>query len=115
MKTQMAEEKKNMTEDNFRTTKEIKASILQNAAGFDITAADQKEDDLITYREFMSALKSLKDTLYKKLIPRTLAFNEVLQSRPHEDTYEISDIAYDDFMMFRYEMQTIFEKHKYTD
>lgn len=111
----MAEEKKNMTEDNHRTTKEIKASIAANAGGFDISAADQKEDDLITYREFMTALKSLKDTLYKKLIPRTLAFSEVLQSRPYEETYEISDVAYDDFMMFRYEMQTIFEKHKYTD
>jgi len=67
-----------MTEDNHRTTKEMKASIAANAGGFDISAADQKEDDLITYREFMTALKSLKDTLYKKLIPRTIAFSEVL-------------------------------------
>lgn len=115
MKVQLHEEKKNMTEDNYRTTKELKASIAANASGFDISAAEQKEDDLITYREFMSALRSLKDTLYKKIIPRTLAFSEVLQSRPYEETYEISDTSYDDFMMFRYEMQTIFEKHKYTD
>ena len=32
------------------------------------------EDYLVTYREFMIALKSLKDTLYKTLMPRTLSF-----------------------------------------
>ena len=44
MKVQLHEEKKNMTEDNYRTTKELKASIAANASGFDISAAEQKED-----------------------------------------------------------------------
>ena len=32
------------------------------------------EDYLITYREFMDALRSLKDTLYKTIMPRQLNF-----------------------------------------
>ena len=80
-----------------------------------MTAIEQKEDDLITYREFMSALRSLKDTLYKKIIPRTLSFADVLQSQPKELQFEVSDTTYDDFLMFRYELQTIFNKHQYID
>jgi hypothetical protein len=49
------------------------------------------EDYLVTYREFMSALRSLKGqgqgmkgqehlSLYKKLLPRTLSFADVLES-----------------------------------
>ena len=32
------------------------------------------EDNLITYREFMSAIKGLKNSLYKSILPRTLSF-----------------------------------------
>ena len=32
------------------------------------------EDYLVTYREFMQALRSLKNTLYKTLLPRTISF-----------------------------------------
>lgn len=56
----------------------------------------------------MQALRSLKDTLYKTLMPRTLSFQDVLNSEPVEATYEISDVHIDDFYMFRYEMNTIF-------
>lgn len=35
---------------------------------------DIDEDNLITYREFMNAIKGLKDTLYKSILPRTLQF-----------------------------------------
>lgn len=56
----------------------------------------------------MQALRSLKDTLYKTLMPRTLSFQDVLNSEPVEKTYEISDVHIDDFYMFRYEMNTIF-------
>ena len=34
---------------------------------------DIDEDNLITYREFINAVKSL-DSLYKSILPRTLAF-----------------------------------------
>ena len=51
------------------------------------------EDYLVTYREFMSALRSgLKNSLYKTLLPRTLSFIDVLESVPHEKTYEVSDV-----------------------
>lgn len=39
-----------------------------------IQAADIDEDNLITYREFMSAIKGLKSSLYKSILPRTLSF-----------------------------------------
>ena len=35
---------------------------------------DVDEDNLITYREFMSAIKGLKNSLYKSILPRTLSF-----------------------------------------
>ena len=63
----------------------------------------------------MQALRSLKDTLYKTIMPRTLSFQDVLRSEPVEKTYEISDVAIDDFYMFRYEMNTIFQKHLFQD
>ena len=68
------------------------------------------EDYLVTYREFMSALRSgLKNSLYKTLLPRTLSFADVLDSEPVEKTYEISDIHMDDFYMFRYELNSVFQ------
>jgi hypothetical protein len=32
-----------------------------------------------------------------------------------EDDYKISDIQVDDFVMFRYELNSIFRKHHFTD
>lgn len=70
------------------------------------------EDYLVTYREFMSALRSgLKNTLYKTLLPRTLSFADVLDSRAEEKTYEVSDSNLDDFYMFRYELNSVFQSH----
>ena len=37
----------------------------------------EEEDNLITYREFINAIKALK-TLQKTILPRTLSFKEVL-------------------------------------
>lgn len=81
----------------------------QNAAvnmeQFNIT-----EDYLVTYREFMSALRhGLKNTLYKTLLPRTLSFVDVLESQPYEKTYEVSDVQMDDLYMFRYELNSVFQ------
>ncbi len=36
--------------------------------------SDIDEDNLITYREFMNAIKGLKNSLYKSILPRTLTF-----------------------------------------
>ena len=70
------------------------------------------EDYLVTYREFMSALRSgLKNTLYKNLLPRTLSFADVLESKPYEKEYNISDVQLDDFYMFRYELNSVFQQH----
>ena len=66
----------------------------------------------MTYREFMSALRiGLKNTLYKTLLPRTLSFADVLESQPYEKTYEVSDVQLDDFYMFRYELNSVFQQH----
>ena len=76
-----------------------------NMEQFNIT-----EDYLVTYREFMSALRiGLKNTLYKTLLPRTLSFADVLESQPFEKTYEVSDVQLDDFYMFRYELNSVFQ------
>ena len=60
----------------------------------------------------MSALRSgLKTSLYRTLLPRTLSFIDVLESMPMEKTYEVSDVQVDDFYMFRYELNSVFQQH----
>lgn len=67
------------------------AGNLANTPASD--AINITEDYLVTYREFMSALRNgLKNTLYKTLLPRTLSFADVLESEPIEKTYEVSDV-----------------------
>lgn len=50
-------------------------------------------------------------TLSKTLLPRTLAFSDVLESVPEEKKYEISDTNLDDFYLFRYELNSVFQQH----
>ena len=50
----------------------------------DLKSADQAADNLITYKEFISALKGSKDNLYYKILPRTLSLQTVLYSMPDE-------------------------------
>jgi len=38
----------------------MKEAVLLNQASINVTDVSQHEDDLITYREFMAALRSLK-------------------------------------------------------
>eukprot|EP00347_Sterkiella_histriomuscorum_P010173 403377326 len=47
-----------------------KELILKKVETFEL-----HNDQLITYREFMDAIKGLKDSLYKNIIPRILTFN----------------------------------------
>ena len=65
--------------------REIKKKMTTNAVPIiGLKSADQAADNLITYREFISALKGSKDNLYYKILPRTLSLQTVLQSMPDE-------------------------------
>lgn len=57
-------------------------------------------DELITYREFQQAVKS-DPAFYKTILPRTLNMEDVLMSTKTEEVYNISDVSYDDFLLFR--------------
>ena len=75
--------------------------------------ADQEEEgSLITYREFINAIKS-DNLLYKNILPRTLSFKEVLSARKFEPVYSMSDMHADNFAMFRYELNSIFRQHQF--
>lgn len=73
---------------------------------------EEEEDNLITYREYIKALKNLKK-LYKKFLPRTIGFKEVLLCKRSEEEFEISESHADDFAMFRYELNFIYQNHQY--
>lgn len=72
--------------------RDIKAKMMANAMPIDLSAADQDEDNLITYKEFMCALKGAKDSLYHKILPRTLSFDKVLNSTPQEAVFTVTDL-----------------------
>ena len=74
----------------------------------------EEEGSLITYREFINAIKSA-DKLYKSILPRTLTFKEVLLANKAEPVYTMSDMDSDNFAMFRYELNTIVRQHQYVD
>ena len=40
-----------------------------------------------------------------------MSFIDVLESMPMEKTYEVSDVQVDDFYMFRYELNSVFQQH----
>ena len=71
---------------------------------------EDDEDNLITQKEFMSSIKSLKN-LYKSILPRTLSFKEVLMTTKQETEYQVSRTHLDDFGLFRYEINSIFKKY----
>jgi hypothetical protein len=92
--------------------REMKRKMQANAPPIDMSAVSF---DLITYKEFMSALKDLKEELFYKILPRSLNFAEVLGSVAAELEFCVSDLQLDDFLMFRYELQTLNKKHMYQD
>ena len=59
-------------EQSNKDIKNPQASAQEAAKNGNVTF-EVDEDNLITYREFMSAIKGLK-TLYKSILPRTLSF-----------------------------------------
>ena len=92
--------------------KQASNANAQNNATMNMEQFNITEDYLVTYREFMSALRNrLKNTLYRTLLPRTLSFTDVLESHPIEKTYHVSDVQMDDFYMFRYEPNSVFQQH----
>lgn len=74
--------------------------------------AEDSDDNLITNKEFMTAIKKL-DEVKRRILPRTLTFKEVLQSTKTEDKFVISDTNVDDFAMFRYEINSVFRNHQF--
>jgi hypothetical protein len=44
-----------------------------------------------------------------------MEYRDVLTIVKKEDEYKISDVQVDDFVMFRYELNSIFRKHHFTD
>lgn len=50
-----------------------------------------------------------------KILPRTLSFREVLATQKFESAFFVTDTCIDDFAMFRYELNTIFNVHQYED
>ena len=72
------------------------------------------EDNLITYWEFINAIKALGN-LHRKILPRTLSFKDVLNCTKTEKEFELSDTNIDDFAMFRYEINSIFKLHQFKE
>lgn len=72
--------------------------------------SSDNEDNLITYWEFINAIKALKN-LHRKVLPRTLSFKDVLSITKTETEFNLSDTNVDDFAMFRYEINSIFKLH----
>lgn len=68
-KRQLDQIKKDAPQKEYKITDAKTAEQLKRVA-----AAEVDEDNLITYREFMSAIKGLKGSLYKSILPRTLSF-----------------------------------------
>lgn len=50
-----------------------------------------EENDLISEREFISAVKGIKN-LYRKMFPRTLNFREVLLTEKVEEDFNINKL-----------------------
>jgi len=92
--------------------KEMKKKMQANAPPIDLSSVTL---DLVTFKEFMNALKDMKEELFYRILPRSLNFADVLKSVPEECEFQISDLFYDDFMMFRYELQTLSKKHLFAD
>jgi hypothetical protein len=75
---------------------------------------EEEEDNLITYREFIKAIKGLK-SLYRRILPPTLSFKDVLMTKKMESEFTVTDTHADDFAMFRYEINSIFKMHQFKD
>jgi hypothetical protein len=77
--------------------REIKLKMRTNAVPIDLSEAEYRADNLVTCKEFMTALKTETNggkmnrrnrepssQLYHRILPRTLSFHKVLVSVPYE-------------------------------
>lgn len=62
----------------------------------------------------MKAIKNLK-SLYKRILPPTLSFKDVLLCRKTEKEFKVFNTDADDFALFRYEINSIFRQHQFVD
>lgn len=90
----------------------IRRKASQDKNLMKISQEVQEGDELITYNEFHDAVKTKVD-FYKTILPRTLSIQDVLICNKTEEVYNISDLSYDDFVLFRYEMNVIYKKIHY--
>jgi hypothetical protein len=97
---------------------EVKAPPATEATK--IITQEFDEDNLITYREFILAVKTIKDVddpnpherkFYESLLPRTLTFRDVLNVQKQETEYKIDEETVEEFVVFRYELSNILRKH----
>ena len=88
--------------------------------GIKIIPQEFEDDNLITYKEFVQAVKSIKSTddpnhydkkFYESLLPRTLTFHDVLTVQRREEEYKIPEQDVEEFVVFRYELSNILRKH----
>ena len=75
---------------------------------------EDTEENLITYREYINALKVLKN-VYRKILPRTLAFKDVLMTSKGETNFVLSDANAYDFGKNWSEVNSIFKHHQFKD
>ena len=72
-----------------------------------LEAKIQKDEGLITFLEFSETLNQMPK-LRQQLLPHYRDLRTVLTDIPSERVYQVSDYYRDDFVMFRYELHTIF-------
>ena len=72
-----------------------------------LEAKIQKDEGLITFQEFSDTLNQMPK-LRQQLLPHYRDLRTVLTDIPSEKVYQVSDYYRDDFVMFRYELHTIF-------
>lgn len=99
---------------NMEKNAKIKRQQEKNLQSDTAEGADAVEeaDNLITFREFINAIKALVEL---RILPRTLSFREVLGTVKYETAFTVSDMHVDDFAMFRYELNSIFNLHKFEE
>jgi len=97
-----------------KNNKERGEASKKQKAQVEPEADEENEDNLITYREFINAIKNLSK-LYSKILPRTLSFRDVLNTKKTERTYHLTDVNAEDFAMFRYEVNSIFKLHQFQE
>ena len=70
-----------------------------------------KNTELITEKQFLNGIKSLK-TLYTSILPRDLAFADILQAPKQCEEDNVSNQKQEDMLP---ELSALFKKHMFTE